>query len=49
MKFRVRFSNYEYMAWYLLPTIRFGRHSDGGGFVALTFMKMDVCLSWSAA
>ncbi len=46
MKFRFR--NGGFSSWFLLPTIRFGLFPNkGGGFLALTWMKLDAVFTWS--
>jgi len=54
IKFKGKFTTYEYLGWYLLPTIRFGTwdhrdraSKDYGGFLAFTWLKVDACLSWT--
>lgn len=51
LKFRV---HSDFFAWHLLPTIRVGcwdhrdRPSmDFGGFIAVTWLKSDACLSFT--
>jgi hypothetical protein len=35
-----------FSAWYLTPSLRFGLHDSGGGFLGLTLLKFDVCVTW---
>lgn len=37
-----------FTAWYLTPSLRFGLHDSGGGFLGLTWLKFDVCVTWNA-
>lgn len=47
MKIKFKAGNDWLASWYLIPTIRFGLHSDwAGGFVAFTFLRFDACLTW---
>jgi len=55
IKFKGKFDiDAGYSSWYLLPTIRFGTwehpgrsSKEHGGFLALTWLKGDACLSWT--
>jgi hypothetical protein len=50
IKVKFRFYTTNYLAWHLLPTIRFGVYSSSKGFfLALTFLKADALISfeWS--
>lgn len=47
---KFRFCTSTFFAWHLLPTIRFGIYTSRQGFfVAITFLKWDLCVStdWS--
>lgn len=53
-KFKFKAGREAYIAWYILPTIRFGtwdhrRIKEGhGGFLAFTSLKFDAIVSWSS-
>jgi hypothetical protein len=36
----------SFAAWYLTPSLRFGVFDNGGGFLGLSFLKFDACLTW---